>query len=244
MTDLTWEAFRDRVPGTIDLAIVPTGTIEAHGGLPLGTDTLIAEAIAAELAPRLEALVAPPVAYGVTNTLLPYPGSTTVSSATFEAYLFEAAAGLVDAGFRRMILLNGHGGQSHEVAEVVRRLWAEKRAFAMAVEWWGPAEPVRREIYGETISGHAGIGENALVQAIAPELVDAARSLSIRRAPIREGVRARPFPATIMLEHEERHGEGTPVIDAARASEFFRRTVDAVERAIRDVLDGWRELRP
>ena len=104
INDLTWEQFRDRVPSSCDLAIVPVGTIEAHGAIPLGTDTLIPEALAEDLAPRLNALIAPSVAYGVTNSLLPFPGSTTVSSATFSAYLFEAAAGLVDAGKGRALM--------------------------------------------------------------------------------------------------------------------------------------------
>src|SRR5262249_34227044 len=114
LTDLSWEQFRARVPASCDLAIVPVGTIEAHGAIPLGTDTIIPVALAARLAPKWNALVAPAVGYGVTNSLLPYPGSTTVTSATFRAYLFEATAGLADAGFRRVVILNGHGGQSDE----------------------------------------------------------------------------------------------------------------------------------
>jgi hypothetical protein len=94
MSHLSWEQFRDRVPSACDLVFVPVGTLEAHGAIPLGTDTIIPEALAADLAPKLNGLVAPPIAYGVTNSLLPYPGSTTVSSATFSAYLFEATAGL------------------------------------------------------------------------------------------------------------------------------------------------------
>ena len=116
MEELTWEQFRDRVPGKTDLALVPVGTLEAHGAIPLGTDTLIPARIAGDLAAKHGALIAPAIQYGVTNSLLPYPGSTTVTSATFRAYLFEACAGLVDAGFRRIVLLNGHGGQSSEVA--------------------------------------------------------------------------------------------------------------------------------
>jgi creatinine amidohydrolase len=171
-TDLSWEGFRDRVPSQTDLVIVPVGTIEAHGAIPLGTDNIIPGSMAADLAPRLGGLVAPPVTYGVTNSLLPYPGSTTVSSETFQAYLFEAAAGLVRAGFRRVVLLNGHGGQTSEVNRVVNRLWDETGAFAVAVEWWGLAAEISHEVYGEVASGHAGVEETALVLAVAPELID------------------------------------------------------------------------
>ncbi len=243
LTDLSWEAFRDRVPSRIDAVIVPVGTIEAHGAMLLGTDNLIPAALAQDLAPRIEALVAPLVPYGVTNTLLPYPGSTTVSSLTFQNYLFEAAAGLVDAGFRRVVLLNGHGGQSGEVGAVVRRLWSEKKAFSAAIEWWGLALDVGREIYGEIVSGHAGVEETAMVLAIAPDLVDAARHTKIRRAHRQPGIQARPFPASIILERPERSGEGAPVLDRAQAAVFYQRTMGAVESAIRDVFAGWKEIR-
>lgn len=245
INDLSWEQFRERVPSKCDLAIVPVGTIEAHGAIPLGTDTIIPEALASSLAPRWDALVAPAVAYGVTNSLLPYPGSTTVSSETFRAYLFEAAAGLVDAGFRRIVLLNGHGGQSDEVAGVVARLWNEKRAFAVAVEWWGFAEAASLAIYPGAVSGHAGVEETAMVLAVAPDLIDdPARAISIRRFARRQGLRARPFPASIILDRPEAESEGAPVIDTAKARAFFDRVADEIDACLQEVFAGWRELAP
>jgi creatinine amidohydrolase len=244
INDLTWEQFRDRVPSVCDLVIVPVGTIEAHGAIPLGTDTIIPRALAADLAPRWGALIAPAVPYGVTNSLLPYPGSTTVSSATFRAYLFEAAAGLVDAGFRRIVLLNGHGGQSDEVAEVVARLWNEKRAYAVAVEWWGFAEGASTSIYPGVASGHAGVEETSMVLAIAPGLVDATRATTVRRFARRQGLRARPFPASIILDRPETAGEGAPVLDPAKAKAFYARVVEEIDAALKDVFAGWREIRP
>jgi len=242
LSDLSWEAFRDRVPSTTDAVMVPVGTLEAHGAMPLGTDNLIPAGLAQELAPRIGALVAPPVSYGVTNTLLPYPGSTTVSPATFQAYLFEAAAGLVDAGFRRVVLLNGHGGQSGEVGAVVRRLWAEKRAYSVAIEWWGLATDISREVYGEVVTGHAGVEETAMVLALAPDLVNPARHATIRRAHRQAGVQARPFPASIILDRAEKGSEGAPILDRDKAAEFFRRVVHAVERALREVWAGWDQI--
>lgn len=219
--------------------------MEAHGAIPLGTDIIVPSAIARDLAPRLGAMIAPAVPYGVTNSLLPYPGSTTVSSATFEAYLFEAAAGLADAGFRRVVLLNGHGGQSQEVARVVARLWAAKQVFSVAVEWWDLVRELSREIYGDAIvSGHAGVEETAMVLAIAPEMVDETRARTVRRAPIVPGIKARPFPASVILERPEIADEGAPVLDREKCRLFFSRAVDAVDSALRTVFTGWDELRP
>lgn len=243
MIDLTWEQFRDRVPGVCDLALVPVGTIEAHGAMALGTDTIIPVALAKDLAPLLNALIAPAIPYGVTNTLLPFPGSTTISSRTFATYLFEATAGLVDAGFRRVVLLNGHGGQSAEVGEVVSRLWNEKRAYAASVEWWGLGEEASREIYPGAVSGHAGVEETAMVLAIAPELVDPARATTIRRAPRLQGVRTRPFPASIILDRRETGTEGAPDLDSAKAKVFYGSVLRAVETALHEILAGWDDIR-
>jgi creatinine amidohydrolase len=242
--ELNWEQFRDLVPRTTDLVLVPVGTIEAHGAIPLGTDTLIPEALANDLAGKLDALIAPAVAYGVTNSLLPYPGSTTVSSATFRAYLFEAAAGLVDAGFRRIVLLNGHGGQSDEVAEVVARLWNEKRAYAVAIEWWGLAEQASASIYPGVVSGHAGVEETAMVLAIAPDTIDGKRATTIRRAARRSGIRARPFPASIILDRPESAGEGAPILDAGKAKAFYAAVVAEIEKALKETFAGWDEITP
>lgn len=243
LTDLSWERFRERVPSEVDAVLVPIGTIEAHGAMALGTDNLIPEALARDLAPRIGALVAPGVPYGVTNTLLPYPGSTTVTSVTFQNYLFEAAAGLVDAGFRRIVLLNGHGGQTAEVGAVVKRLWLEKKAFSVAIEWWGLVLDLSRELYGDIVSGHAGVEETAMVLAIAPDLVDRDRHVTIRRAHRQPGVQARPFPASIILERPEAQGQGAPILDLDKARSFYEKTVDAVETALRGIFEGWSELR-
>jgi creatinine amidohydrolase len=243
MIDLTWEQFRDRVPGACDLVLVPVGTIEAHGAMAIGTDTIIPAALAKDLAPRLNALIAPAIPYGVTNTLLPYPGSTTISSRTFAAYLFEAVAGLVDAGFRRVVLVNGHGGQSSEVGEVVARLWNEKRAYAASIEWWGLGEDASSEIYPGAVSGHAGVEETAMILAIAPELVDPTRATAIRRAPRLSGVRTRPFPASIILDRRETGAEGAPDLDPAKAKAFYASVLQAVETALQEIFAGWDDIR-
>ena len=74
LADLTHHTFHDLVPGKITRVLVPVGTMEAHGVLPLGTDTLIPDRLADRLAEPLDALIAPAMPYGITSSLLPYPG--------------------------------------------------------------------------------------------------------------------------------------------------------------------------
>src|SRR5262249_40275593 len=118
----------------------------------------------------------------------------------------------------------------------------EKKAYAASVEWWGFAEPLSAKIYPGSISGHAGVEETAMILAIAPDLVDEARATKIRRFPRHDGLRARPFPASIILDKKEIAGEGAPVLDRARARAFYDGIVKEIEASLRDVFAGWAEI--
>ncbi|MFO7650572.1 MAG: creatininase family protein, partial [bacterium] len=74
LAELTWREFGAAVPRRTDLVLIPVGTIEAHGVTALGTDNAIPESIAARIAGPLGALIAPTINYGITKTLLPWPG--------------------------------------------------------------------------------------------------------------------------------------------------------------------------
>ncbi len=87
--ELNWAEFEKLVPEKYDTAILPVGTIEAHGVAPLGTDDLIPMEMAKRIADDLHAIIAPIVNHGITRTLLAYPGSLSVSADTFEKYVIE-----------------------------------------------------------------------------------------------------------------------------------------------------------
>ena len=88
--------------------IVPTGATEAHGPhMPTDTDTHQAEYISLELAKRINAVVVPPVAYGISKTFEHFPGTVSLSIPTYQMMLIEIGAALIKQGFRHIILLNG-----------------------------------------------------------------------------------------------------------------------------------------
>ncbi|MBM3314011.1 creatininase family protein, partial [candidate division WOR-3 bacterium] len=118
LEELNWAEFRRLVPRKTDAVLLPIGTIEAHGVTGLGTDNQIPLAIAERIAEPVNAFIAPSIHYGITRTLLPYPGSLTVLPETFERYVSEVAASLADAGFRRVVFLNGHGGNTDVLKRV------------------------------------------------------------------------------------------------------------------------------
>ena len=240
IADLTWQVFSELVPSRIDRVLVPVGTMEAHGVLPLGTDVWIPERLAERLADPLGALIAPAIPYGITSSLLAYPGSMTLSRSTFVDLVTQVGSELHRNGFQTLIFLNGHGGQTEELRAVVNGLGREAGRFGMVVEWWPLGEAACREIYG-TAGGHAGVDETAAVVALAPDLVQPARlrpSLSYR---VRPGLAARPAPAPILHFGEESR---EPSFDPKRAARYLERLVEEVRAAIQEVLDAWKKNLP
>jgi hypothetical protein len=57
-------------------------------------------------------------------------------------------------------------------------------------------------------------------------------------------MRARPFPASIILDRPESKGEGAPVLDPAKAKAFYAAIAKEIEAGLRDVFAGWSEIRP
>ena len=121
-------------------------------------------------------------------------------------------------------------------------MWNEKKAYAVAIEWWGFAEDASASIYPGVVSGHAGVEETAMVIAIAPDTIDAKRATTIRRAARRTGMRARPFPASIILDRPESGAEGAPILDPAKAKAFYSAVLTEIEKALGQLFAGWSDI--
>src|SRR3990172_12167228 len=136
LDELTWLEFKKLVPKKFDAVILPVGTIEAHGVAPLNTDNLIPVRISEMIAPDLKAMLAPLIPYGITRTLLAYPGSLTVSSVTFENYVSEVLDSLAEKGFKRIVIMNGHGGQMDELRHASTRVHQARKIKVAVIHWW------------------------------------------------------------------------------------------------------------
>ena len=103
--------------------ILPTGATEAHGPhMPTDTDTHQAEHIALRLAEQIDAVVAPPVAYGISKTFEFFPGTISLSIPTYQTMIFEIGAALIRQGFRHLIILERQSSQWHRQRSVARLL--------------------------------------------------------------------------------------------------------------------------
>jgi creatinine amidohydrolase len=195
--ELTTEALASMLERGPVVALVPVGSVEPHGPhLPLATDAIIGDAAAARAAVRLAgrgvtALVAPPVAYGVTAFAEGFAGAVSVAPAALTAFLRAVVEGLLATGFAHVALVNNHLEPAHDAAvrAAVAGLPAARASVAcpLARRW-------ARTLSAEFRSGacHAGQYETSLVLAAAPELVDADVAAALPDVPVSlsDGIRA------------------------------------------------------
>ena len=142
---------------TGDLLVVPLGATEQHGPhLPLGTDTVIAVALASSVE---DAVIAPALPYGSSGEHEGFKGTLSIGQAALAHVLVELTRA---SGFARVLFVSAHGGNAEPLAAAVRELRGEGRAvWAWSPRWKGDA--------------HAGRIETSLMLALAPELVGPTR---------------------------------------------------------------------
>ena len=171
--------------------IVPTGATEAHGPhMPTDTDTHQSEYIAIKLAERINALVAPPIAYGVSMTFENFPGTISLTIPTYQKMLFEIGAALIKQGFNHLILLNGNrpsGTANDQVARfLIDELDKDYDFKVSAVSYWEPAadkiHAIRKSVVGGM--GHAGELETSFQLATRPNLVKIEKLKGAKYGPV------------------------------------------------------------
>lgn len=172
LANLTSKAFSEQVLGKIDTALIPLGTVEAHGmHCPLGTDNLIPEGLAERVEALLDGriLVAPTVNYGHSWYLAVYPGGLDISTETLAAYLTDIGRSLLRWQIHKIVFLNGHGGNSGALGIASEKL-ADLGAAVLTIHWW---KDYSKEILSITSGqGHAGEDETSAALALRPDLVD------------------------------------------------------------------------
>jgi creatinine amidohydrolase len=168
------------------IVLVPVAAMEQHGPhLPVMVDSLLCAEVALRAASRVAArepvVVAPTVWSGLSEHHMPLGGTFTLDFAAFFALLRCLCRSLVRHGFRRIFLLNGHGGNRFALRVVVDELSGELGAAMATATYWEPAAARIADIL-ERQPGlqHACEAETSMVMALRPELVDRERLAEAR----------------------------------------------------------------
>ena len=118
-----------------DRIVLPLGSTEQHAYLSLGTDSILAERLAVEAAEPLGVPVLPVLSYGLVPSFAAFPGSPSFTEPTYVALLRELLGSLHGQGFRRFLLVNGHGGNTPAAQPLAE--WAEGvGAQVLFHNWW------------------------------------------------------------------------------------------------------------
>ncbi|MFG3109835.1 creatininase family protein [Streptomyces tendae] len=248
LTELTWREVRRA--GEQGIAVLPIGSQEQHAGhLPMGTDTLLVEEVLDRAlavldqepsAPEVVRLPALPFGHSPHHL---FAAAVSLSAATLGAVLDDVLDSLVTSGYRRVMVVNGHGGNDEIMRLAVKRFALRARVTVAACSYWTvTADEDEDEDEDEAgrpdvTPGHAGWFETSLMLAARPELV---------RTPVPARTPVEPPPLFDHPPHPgltvERHGEWERVdgstddasgADADRGGRLLDDRARGLARAIR-----------
>jgi creatinine amidohydrolase len=176
LQEMTWPEIEGKIKQSI--IVLPIGSTEQHGRhLPLGTDILIAYEVllrALQRAPiDLNIIVAPPVSIGLSIEHLEFPGTLTMKDAeSLISYVKNICNNFVTYGARKIVIWNGHGGNTSSLMTVVRAVRRETGALVVMAQWFEMISPTdMSDITDTECHIHADETETSVMLYLFPELV-------------------------------------------------------------------------
>lgn len=143
-----------------DRAVLPIGCTEQHAHLSLATDSILAERVARDAAAPLGVPVFPVVPYGITPSFMAYPGTVSLRISTLIAVIEDVLDSLVRHGFRRVLIVNGHGGNAPAGAFVQEWLARRPGVRVRFHNWWNAPQVWAHVQRIDPVASHASWMEN------------------------------------------------------------------------------------
>jgi creatinine amidohydrolase len=246
--EMSWTEFRDAMKET-DTLVIPAGVIEEHGcHNPLGTDGLIAEACARAIGERAGVPVAPLMPFGCTANLVGFPGTNSLDPEIYRQVMRSYAESYGRHGVRRILFVNGHGGNTDVLRTVCADLFDRHGCIAFHNQWW-EALPSLNPAWN--CADHGGHFETSLMMAVDARLVDLSKAQDAPVNPLTGGIaytrgwrfRGAPIPLPIHLDKVHPYGNvGNPPQKAD--AELGRQMLEAYVAFNVALLDELRKIGP
>ena len=145
---------------TDDRAVLPLGSTEQHAGLSLSVDSILSERVATEAAAPLGVPVFPAQPYGITPYFLAYPGSISLRVSTYLALVRDVLDSLHGQGFRRILMVNGHGGNAPAGALAIEWMADHPGTAVKFHNWWNAPKTFAKVQAIDPVASHASWMEN------------------------------------------------------------------------------------
>lgn len=235
---LTWDEVKQRIDTGIDTAVFPIGSVEQHGyHCPLGTDSLIADAVARGVAERINALRLPPLWFGVSSHHMSFAGSLTVRPEILSGMIEDVLESLIHHGIRKVLIFNGHGGNTAAISMAcIKERGRHHDVFIAQSGVWLALYEIYHELPKEiqqanwrTMIAHGGLFETSVVMALDETLVKLDRAVP---TPVDRFVQASDpaFNVTTKVQELTDCGSaGEPTDSSAKKGRMFlEKTIDLI----------------
>ncbi|MEX2500904.1 MAG: creatininase family protein [Trueperaceae bacterium] len=226
--DMNWMQVEDRLRSD-DRAVIPLGSTEQHGYLSLCVDQILAERVATEAAEPLQVPVFPALPFGLAPYFASYPGTVSLRTSTYVALLHDLLSGVADGGARRILLVNGHGG-NRAATNVALEFMNERPGVSVKWhDWWAAPDTMATVQAIDPDASHASWMENfPWTRLPGVELPDGGREMTDMTR-----MRALGAPAV-----RELLGDGNMGGRYQRSDEEMLRVWRAGVQETRDALEG------
>ncbi|MDZ4720225.1 MAG: creatininase family protein [Roseiflexaceae bacterium] len=159
ISDMHWQQVEQYLSHD-DRVVLPLGSTEQHAYLSLSTDSILAERLAVEAAEPLAVPIFPVLAYGITPYFRAYPGTVSLRTETYLRVVCDILDNLVAQGFRRIVVVNGHGGNSPAQSLLDEWLTDHSGVQAKWHNWWNAPQVWAQVQATDPVASHASWMEN------------------------------------------------------------------------------------
>ncbi len=157
--DMNWQQVETYLKGD-DRCLLPIGSVEQHAQLSLGVDAILAEKVAVDAAEPTGIPVFPVQSYGITPYFGAYPGTISLRIATALALARDVLDSIKRSGFRRILIVNGHGG-NNPVGGFAQEWMADNAGVAVKFHnWWNAPKTWAKAMEIDPVASHASWLEN------------------------------------------------------------------------------------
>lgn len=206
-TSLEWKSLHQATLQNVRIAVFPLGSVEGHGPhLPVGTDLILAEEVVKSAIAGLDDIYSlPPSPFGASFEHKDKPGTIAIQDENLNGLWGDVLAAVSRAGVRKIVLVNGHGGQSPNVEICIRSARFNHNVLAVSFNLqaslaaaWGEVEERTSISHTESVYGiHGGLIETSVMLHLHPNLVNMSRSENFKPRLEFQDSLLKPYGSTV-----------------------------------------------